>query len=213
MLVAVLVSSAQIRPPAACNTGISPTESFDMYMPAQSVTVTVPPVATIELDAFKYAGDNALVAVPQACATEGAFHFPGLRASNLADRNQPNTSYYFRIDDGWLQSPDAQYEALSQFGYEALSQFGGCACGLVILMHGTTGHMWESVSYGAMLAGMGYLVIAPDSHAMAHAAEYGPQGSRRAQVVFPHPHEQLLWRIRSIHRPVRNLGEALLLLD
>ena len=158
MLVAVLVSSAQIRPPAACNTGISPTESFDMYMPAHSVTVTVPPVATIELDAFKYAGDNALVAVPQACATEGAFHFPGLRASNLADRNQPNTSYYFRIDDGWLQSPDAQYEALSQFG--------GCACGLVILMHGTTGHRWESVSYGAMLAGMGYLVIAPDSHAM-----------------------------------------------
>jgi len=41
-----------------------------------------------------------------------------------------------------------------------------CSCGLVVVMHGTSGLRWQSVSYMKVLSGMGFVVVALDSHAM-----------------------------------------------
>mmetsp|Transcript_71303 Transcript_71303/g.209007 ORF Transcript_71303/g.209007 Transcript_71303/m.209007 type:complete len:374 (-) Transcript_71303:93-1214(-) len=50
--------------------------------------------------------------------------------------------------------------------YARLADMRSCACGLVVLMHGTSGVTWQTAAYSAMMAGMGYLVVMPDSHAM-----------------------------------------------
>jgi len=128
-------------------------ESFDMYMPYHDKMVTVPPVSQV-VDDYSYAGDNALVAVPAKCYE----HYQARLGytSNIDDRQPggPTGMFYFRVSD-----PDTEYAMLAEMG-------STCACGLVLLAHGTSGVRWQSASYAIAMAGLGYVVVVPDSHAM-----------------------------------------------
>eukprot|EP00930_Biecheleria_cincta_P087570 TRINITY_DN767_c0_g1_i3.p1 TRINITY_DN767_c0_g1~~TRINITY_DN767_c0_g1_i3.p1 ORF type:complete len:493 (+),score=74.22 TRINITY_DN767_c0_g1_i3:175-1479(+) len=125
-----------------------------MYMPYHKKTVAVPAIP-LNVTNYTYAADNAMVSIPAKCYDMYQAKL-GL-TPNWNDRQPggPKGMFYFRISD-----PANEYEMLSEMGQS------GCACGLVILAHGTSGVTWQSGSYGAMLSGMGYVVIAPDSHAM-----------------------------------------------
>lgn len=136
-------------------------ESFDMYMPYHNKMVTVPPINQT-VAAYAYAGDKALVAVPAKCYEQYQAQL-GF-TSNIDDRQPggPTGMFYFRISD-----PETEYAMLAQMG-------STCSCGLVILVHGTSGVRWQSASYAIAMAGMGYVVVVPDSHAMP--AEMGLKG-------------------------------------
>lgn len=58
-----------------------------------------------------------------------------------------------------ISQPAAEYSLLAQMG-------STCSCGLVILMHGTGGAKWQTMSYAISMAGLGFVVVIPDSHAM-----------------------------------------------
>ena len=140
---------------AAAQQCIVPTASnqqtMEIFMPKQNFTLTVPPIPTASAN-YAYATDNALVAVPAACRQ--AFSSQ-LGASNFEDRQPggPTDMYYFRVSD-----PNTEYAMLADMS--------SCACGLVILLHGSSGATWQSVSYAKMMSGMGHIVIMPDSMAM-----------------------------------------------
>ena len=65
-------------------------------------------------------------------------------APNFDDRQPggPQGMFYFRVSD-----PASEYSLLENMT--------SCSCGLVVLMHGTGGLRWQSVSYMAALSGMG----------------------------------------------------------
>merc|ERR1719159_1343186 len=60
--------------------------------------------------------------------------------------------YYFRISKPAVE-------------YAILGKMADCACGLVVALHGTGGVTWSTPVYATMMAGMGYVVVLPDSHA------------------------------------------------
>lgn len=126
-----------------------------MYLPysGHQMTVTVPPVPTTTLSDYSYATDNAIVAIPKQCVTEYGSEL-GLSTGNVDERQPggPTGMGYMRISD------TAQYATLENMT--------SCACGLVVLMHGTSGVTWQTASYSTMMSGMGYVVVMPDSHAM-----------------------------------------------
>lgn len=132
-------------------------ETIDIYMPypKHDVTVTVPPVPT-DVSKYDYATNNAMVAIPEKCLHKFKDELGG-PASNFQDRQPggPMGMYYMRVSN-----PAAEYSLLERMGSS------GCAAGLVIMMHGTSGFRWNPGSYSAMLSGMGYVVVGPDSHAM-----------------------------------------------
>jgi len=137
------------------------TTTFTMHMPYHNKNVTVPPV-NFPLSSSSYASDNALVAVPSACYERYQSHL-GF-APNLDDRQPggPQGMFFFRVSD-----------AASE--YSLLTNMTSCSCGLVVLMHGTSGLRWQSVSYMAALSGMGFVVVALDSQAMP--ADMGLKGA------------------------------------
>jgi dienelactone hydrolase len=135
-----------------------------MYMPYHDVNITVP---AIDQDAtkYEYAGDNALVAIPAACyQKEKSFFAAHAAQANLADRTPdgPDGMFYFRMND-----PDTEYAKLATMT--------DCSCGLVVLLHGTSGVRWNPVSYAATLSGLGYVVVLPDSQ--SQPAELGYKGA------------------------------------
>jgi len=125
--------------------------SYTMYMPKQKMNVTVPPIPT-SLEKYAYATDKALVAIPKKCVEAFGSKLKG--APNLEDRSPgPTGMYYFRVTNAAKE-------------YAMLSKMSKCACGLVILLHGTSGVQWQVAIYMKMLSGLGYIVVAVDSQAM-----------------------------------------------
>jgi len=127
----------------------------------------LPPVPT-EVNKYSYATDNAMVAIPEKCAE----HVPSALASNFMDRQPggPTGMYYMRVS-----SPTEEYGLLQKMGES------GCAAGLVILLHGTSGFRWNPASYSAMMSGLGYIVVGPDSHAMP--ADMGFKGAESLKAT------------------------------
>ena len=144
----LLVASVQAQ---SCIDGTG-SNTLEMYMPYHDVNVSVPSVV-FPLSDYAYAGDNALIAVPSTCYTQ--FQKRLGYAPNFADRQPggPAGMFYFRVSDPTNE-------------YKMIAEMTSCACGLIVLMHGTSGLRWQSVSYMAALSGMGFVVVAPDSHAM-----------------------------------------------
>ena len=58
-------------------------------------------------------------------------------------------------------------------GLETLKSMQSCARGLVLNLHGTGGPGWGTVAYAAMMSGMGWLVLHPES---CHARLDGIEG-------------------------------------
>lgn len=117
-----------------------------MYMPYQDLNVTVPAIPT-DVAQYAYATENALVALPPACVQAHSL------TPNLADRDGSLTMRYFRVSSSAAE-------------YATLASYADCACGLVILLHGSSGATWSSVMYAKMMANVGHVVVMPDSMAM-----------------------------------------------
>lgn len=77
-----------------------------------------------------------------------------------------------------MTNPDEEYALLEHMGAS------GCAAGLVIMMHGTSGFRWNPASYAAMLSGMGYVVVGPDSHAQPENMGFKGADSLRHTAEF-----------------------------
>mmetsp|Transcript_32983 Transcript_32983/g.84207 ORF Transcript_32983/g.84207 Transcript_32983/m.84207 type:complete len:356 (-) Transcript_32983:612-1679(-) len=132
---------------AAATTCLTPSATeFTMYMPYQDLNVTVPAIPT-DVAQYAYATENALVALPPACVQAHSL------TPNLADRDGSLTMRYFRVSSSAAE-------------YATLASYADCACGLVILLHGSSGATWSSVMYAKMMANVGHVVVMPDSMAM-----------------------------------------------
>lgn len=113
--------------------------------------MTVPPVP-LDISMYSYATDNAVVLIPSAC---NKVYGKQLGTKSIDDRQPggPKGMGYFRVSDSRTQ-------------YSVLASMSKCSCGLVLLMHGMGGVVWESVSYAVDMSAMGYVVVLPDSQAM-----------------------------------------------
>merc|ERR1712242_325655 len=114
--------------------------------------VTVPGIPT-EADAYAYATDNALVAIPEACYTKYKEKITASKELNDRQPGGPTGMRYLFISD-------------LEGGYETLAAMTDCACGLVIEMHGSGGPGWTAVMFGAWFSGMGHIEVIPNSMAM-----------------------------------------------
>merc|ERR1719336_3680440 len=50
--------------------------------------------------------------------------------------------------------------------FALLAEMKDCACGLAIELHGSGGAWFQTTAYAAMMAGLGFIVVVPDSMAM-----------------------------------------------
>lgn len=125
-------------------------------------TVTVPPLPK-DINTYRYATDNAMVAVPVACAREHAAKLK--TAVELDDKPPcgPKGMQYLRIYD-------------LEGGYDTLAAMANCSYGLVIGFHGSGGPGWDAVQYAGMLSGLGFVHLIPDSQSMPNS--YGLKGRR-----------------------------------
>jgi len=156
--------------PDACVPLTEETFTMDLVYPAHNKTITVPPVPT-DVNMYAYATDNAMVAIPAKCYEIFKDRLGGV-ASNFHDRQPggPTGMYYMRVS-----SPADEFALLEAMGTN------GCAAGLVVMMHGTSGFRWNPASYSAMLSGMGYVVVGPDSH--AQPATMGLKGAEKLKTT------------------------------
>lgn len=138
---------------ATCSCPELGTEPFDMYLPYYDKTITIPPIPT-NLAHYDYATEEALMAIPKACAEEYADSLNESVSINDRQPYGPTGMAYLRLS-GLIG------------GYQTLkSMLDTCAFGLVVAMHGSGGPGWDTVSSAAMFSASGFLVVMLDSQAM-----------------------------------------------
>jgi len=137
---------------AACDVDLDLTTAFDLELPYHNLNITVPPLPA-DINLYKYATESAMVAVPVDCLS--SFSTELAAAVDLDDRQPcgPTGMKYIRVFD-------------LVGGYTTLASMADCSRGLVIGFHGSGGPGWDAVQYAAMLSGMGFVVVIPDSMAM-----------------------------------------------
>jgi len=114
--------------------------------------ITVPGIPA-EGDAYKYATDHALVAIPEACYSKHQEKITASKELNDRQPGGPTGMRYFYISD-------------LEGGFDTLAGMTDCACGLVVEMHGSGGPGWTAVMFGAWFSGMGLIEVIPNSMAM-----------------------------------------------
>ena len=114
--------------------------------------IEVPPVPT-DLSLYAYASENALVAIPVSCVAQFSSKLTKQVTLDDWQPGGPTGMAYLRISE-------------LTGGVDTLKQMTGFARGPALDLHGTGGPGWDTVAYAAMMAGMGYLVVLPDSQAM-----------------------------------------------
>lgn len=124
------------------------TNTLDLFLPYHNKNISVPPVNT-DASLYAYATENALVAVPPKCL--------GADATSVASFMDQRPGWNASVGYGRLKTLN---------NLDKLATMSQCACGLVVLLHGTSGVMWQAASYAVAMAALGYVVVAPDSQAM-----------------------------------------------
>jgi len=133
-----------------------PDDKYTITMPHQGKTFTVPPLPAGG-DSYSYAMDNALVAIPKKCVDQHSESIT--KASDLKNKQEcdPQGMKYVRIAD---------LKGIRTGGYDTLKEMASCSAGLVVGFHGSGGPGWGQVQYAAILSGLGYIHVIPDSMAM-----------------------------------------------
>jgi len=116
-----------------------------------SSTFSVPGLNS-NITSYKYATDNALVALPAQCALNFAANIT--KAAVLPNKNQcdPQGMKYVRISD-------------IEGTWDTLAKMTNCSQGLVIGFHGSGGPGWGQVQYAIIFSGLGYIHVQLDSMA------------------------------------------------
>lgn len=134
-------------PESACYEGGS---AFTLTLKDPEIDLTVPAIPAGG-DAYKYATDNAMVSIPDACATKFADKITN--STGIPTRKPGEEITYFFISD--LQGQ-----------WTTLAEMQSCACGLVVEAHGSGGPGWSAVQFAGIFASMGYVQVIPNSQAM-----------------------------------------------
>lgn len=145
-------------------------EELEMILPKHKANspLEVPKIPQSE-DKYAYATEWALVSIPNKCFEKMKDKIR--KHTTITDRGADEGTAYFYLGDLGAED-DILEDKIS-----ILADMGGsdgCACGLLIEMHGSGGPGWSAVQFAAIFANAGYIAILPNS--MAQPEDMGLKG-------------------------------------